>query len=344
MKTVYTDAIEEYRALRGGCGLLEHEGTGLLVASGPDAAAFVGQVSTRTVDFLLEGQSSAGLLLADDGAVLAEALIHCRAGSYLIEIWAAQAEAARAHLNTAAGEFPGVSLDDVTEAYAVFGLEGPESFGIAAHYLSFPISALAYRSFVTTTWGDGVPLLVSRTGVTGEYGYKLHVPAEHAEALLSELGAAGALPCGMDALDICRMEMRFPNLERESGGAARTPFHLGLQWMVDFDHEFTGRQALLDAWDAGLDARPVCWVAEDESGAAEPPPGNGLTLTVDGRPVGHVAHAVHSPNLGRVIGTALVDSAVAGSGLTYQLGSTQRPVRTVSAPFLVATSFGVPLA
>jgi aminomethyltransferase len=344
MKTVYTDAIEEYRTLRGGCGLLEHEGTGLLVAAGPDAAAFVGQMSTRTVDFLLEGQSSAGLLLTHDGAVLAEALIHCRAGSYLIEIWAAQAEQARAHLTAAAQEFPGVTLDDVTEAYAVFGLEGPESFGIVAGYLPFPVSSMAYRSFVTTTWGDGVPLLVSRTGVTGEYGYKLHVPAEHAEGLRAELLAAGAQPCGVDALDICRMEMRFANLEGESGGSARTPFQLGLQWMVDFDHEFVGREALLELWESGMDTLPVCWIAEDESSVADMPPGNGLALTIAGTPIGHVAHAVHSPNLGRVIGTALVDRAVAGSGLTYQLGSTERAVRTVSAPFLVATSFGVPLA
>lgn len=344
MKTVYTDAIEEYRALRGGCGLLDHEGTGLLLVAGPNAAAFVGQVSTRTVDFLLEGQSSAGLLLTDDGAVLAEALIHCRAGSYLIEIWAAQAGQARAHLAVAAQEFPGVTLDDVTEAYTVFGLEGPDSFTIAAAYLPFPISSMAYRSFVTTTWGEGVPLLVSRSGVTGEYGYKLHVPAEHAEELRTELLGAGALSCGVDAVDVCRMEMRFANLEREGGGVVRTPFHLGLQWMVDFDHDFIGRQALLDTWESGVDTLPVCWKAENESDVADLPPANGLTLTIADEVIGHVAHAVHSPRLGRVIGTALVDRSVAGSGLTYQVGATGRAVSTVSAPFLVATSFGVPLA
>jgi aminomethyltransferase len=341
MKTVYTDATEEYRALRGSCGLLDHEGTGLVMVSGPEAAAFLGRVSTRTVDFLLEGQSSSALLLTDAGAVLAEVLIHCRSGSYLMEIWPAQAPQARAHLAAVAGNFPGVTVDDVTEAYAVFGLEGPDAFRIAGGYLPFPISSMAYRSFVTASWGDGVPLLVSRTGVTGEYGYKLQVPAEHADALRTELLAAGAVACGLDAVDICRMEMRFVNLEGE-GGTALTPFHFGLQWMVDFDHEFIGREALLALWESGMDTLPVCWVAETESGT-DIPPSSGLTLTVGGTPVGQIAHAVHSPSLGRLIGTARVNQAVAGSGLSYELGTTGRTVRTVSAPFLVATSFGIPL-
>lgn len=340
MKTVYTDAAEEYRALRGGCGLLDHEGTGLVEVSGPEAAAFLGRIATRTVDFLLEGQSSSALLLTEAGAVLAEVLIHCRDGGYLVEIWPAQAPQARAHLAAQAATFPGVSTRDVTESAALIGLEGPESFRLAGSYLPFPISSMAYRSFVTTTWADGVPLLVSRTGVTGEYGYKLLVPAEHADALRAELRAAGAVACGLDALDICRMEMRFVNLEREGADAELTPFHLGLQWMVDFDHEFVGRQALLEFWEAGVDTLPVCWTAEPDADAQ---PTGGLSLTVDGTPVGRVAHAVHSPSLGKVIGTARVNRAVAGSGLTYQLGDPGRTVRTVSAPFLVATSFGIPL-
>jgi aminomethyltransferase len=342
MKTVYTDATEEYRALRGSCGLLDHEGTGLVVVSGPEAAAFLGRVSTRTVDFLLEGQSSSALLLTESGAVLAEVLIHCRGGSYLVEIWPAQAPPARAHLAAVAENFPGVTVDDLTESSAVVGLEGPDSFRIAGGYLPFPISSMAYRSFVTTSWGDGVPLLVSRTGVTGEYGYKLQIPAEHAEALRAELLAAGAVACGLDAVDICRMEMRFVNLEGEGADDALTPFHFGLQWMVDFDHEFIGRQALLALWESGMDILPVCWVAESEAGP-DLPPSSGLPLTVGGTPIGRIAHAVHSPSLGRVIGTARVDRAVAGSGLSYELGSTGRTVRTVSAPFLVATSFGIPL-
>lgn len=342
MKNVYTDSTEEYQALRGGCGLLDHDGTALMSVVGPGAATFLGEVSTRSVAFLLEGQSSSALLLTDAGTVLAELLVHCRPDGFLVEVWAAQAPAARAHLQRSATAAPGVEIIDLTDRYSVLAVEGPESFRAVAPLLPFPVSSMAYRSFVTTGW-SGTELLLSRTGVTGEYGYKLHVPAEHADALRAELLAAGAVPCGLDALDVCRMEMRFVNFERESGGRPLTPFEFGVQWMVDFGNDFAGRQALVEAWEAGTPSSPVCWVADAGADPGASTPETGLELTVDGSVVGAVAHAVYSPGLGRVIGTARVARRVAGSGLTFELGDTGRTVRTISAPFLVATSFGVPM-
>jgi aminomethyltransferase len=189
--------------------------------------------------------------------------------------------------------------------------------------------------------GEGaVPLLISRTGVTGEYGYKVQVPAEAAEAVRAQLVEAGAVEAGLDAVDACRMEMRFPNLERESAGEQVTPFDLGLQWMVDFQHDFAGKDALLERWKDGLDRLPVCWVAAE---GLTTPPGPGAPLSIEGSTVGSVAHAVWSPSLNRVIGTARVDKSVAAADVEFALGEPTHQVSTISAPFLVATSFGVPL-
>jgi aminomethyltransferase len=337
MKRVYTDTVEEYRALRGSTGLVHHEGAGLYTVSGPGAAALLGRVATRAVDFLLDGQISAVLLLRADGTVVAEALVHCRGEDYLVEVWPEQAEATGPHLAAAAADLDDVTVADVSAQFGVFGLEGPESFGIVQKFLPFPVASMAYRSFTLADHGD-MPLLVSRTGVTGEYGFKLHVPAEGAAALRAELGELGAREVGADAVDICRMETRFTNLERESAGALRTPFDLGLQWMVDLGLDFTGADALRDAQADSAARQPVCWQAAE--GVTEVP-STGTTLCAADAVVGEVSHAVFSPALNRVIGTARVDSTVAASGLEFTLGGTA--VRTVSAPFLVATSFSVPM-
>ena len=82
---------------------------------------------------------------------------------------------------------------------------------------------------------------------------------------------------------------------------------------------------------------PVCWAGE-EGVDAVPAAGAGLRRQGEGR---RVAHAVYSPTLRRVVGTALLDSQVAASGLAFKLGTTK--IQTVSAPFLVATSFGTAL-
>jgi aminomethyltransferase len=340
MKNVYTDTAEEYRALRGGAGLVDYEGAGLIEVSGPNAAAFLGDVSSRNVDFLLEGQISAALVLDEDGAILTEVLIYCRGTDYLVEIWPAQAQRARTHILAAAASFDGAEAQDVSDAYRVIGIEGPESPKIASGFLPFPISSMAYRSFVSAEWDGGGPLQLSRTGVSGEYGYKFQVPAGSADALRAGLVDAGATEVGLDAVDVCRMEMRFPNLERESAGEQITPFDIGLQWMVDFQHDFAGKDSLLERWKDGPQRLPVCFVAAE---GLSTPPASGTPLSVEGTRIGAVAHAVYSPSLDRVIGTARVEPSVASSGVDYALGDGAHPVSTISAPFLVATSFGVPL-
>jgi aminomethyltransferase len=339
MENAYTDTAEEYHALRNSTGLLDYDGAGLIRVSGPGAAAFLGDVSSRNVDFLLEGQISAALVLDENGAVRTEVLVYCCGTDYLVEIWPSQAERGREHLLRAAQRYDDAEAEDLSERFRVFGVEGPESPWLAQRFLPFPISSMAYRSFVTADW-HGVALQLSRTGVSGEYGYKLHVPVEAADELRMELVEAGATECGVDAVDVCRMEMCFPNLELEAAGEKVTPFDLGLQWMVDFQHDFAGKDALVQRWKEGPSRLPVRWVAD---GSLATPPAAGAPLAVEGTEIGRVAHAVWSPTLQRVIGTARVHPAVASAGLEFSLGASAHPVTTVSAPFLAATSFGVPL-
>lgn len=335
MKTMYTDVSDEYRALRERSGLIDYEGALVARVTGAGAAAFLAERTTRVTDFLLEGQISPALVLDARGTVVGEVLIHCDGTEYIIEGWPGQSAAVRDHLASAAAAQDDVDYVDESGSVHVLGLEGPESFRLVQAYLSFPVASMAYNSFVIERWRDG-PLLISRTGVSGEYGFKLHVPPAGGTALRAELLAAGAQACGREALDVCRMEMRFVNLEREGAGGV-DPFDVGLQWMVDFHHEFTGRTALLARWEEKLRRLPVCWTALER---IDPQEVAGASLTVEGQPVGEVTHAVLSPGLGRVIGTARVEPDVAASGVTLTLG-TETPVSTVSAPFLVASSFQV---
>lgn len=332
-----TEPTDQYQVLRQATGLIDYAGAGLFTCGGPAAAAFLGRVATRSVDFLLEGQISTALLLNGDGTVLAEVLIHCRGTEYLLEVWPSQAEAVRDYLSAAAADTADVTFADVSADYRVFGIEGPECPKVIQKLLPFSVASMAYRSFVTVDHDGDATLLISRTGVTGEYGYKVHAPDEAAGSVRQELESLGAQECGRDALDICRMETRFVNLEREGAGGL-TPFEYGLQWMVDMNGDFVGRDALLAHWRDGVTRTPVCWVG-DQGGTAVP--AAGAPVTIGGEEIGTVAYAVYSPSLGRTIGTARVEPRVAASGLELTVDATA--VRTVSAPFLVATSFGVPL-
>ncbi|MFE0257693.1 glycine cleavage T C-terminal barrel domain-containing protein [Streptomyces sp. NPDC059010] len=338
MKSSCTTTDEEYAALRHDVGLIHYDGAGLLRVTGPDATAYLGRVGTRSVDFLLEGQSTSSLLLREDGSIVAETLIHCRGADYLVEIWPAQASEAVPHLLAAAGGFPDVTAEDISARHTVLAVEGPSSFRIAQKYLDFPIASLAYRSCAAVEWGGGT-MTLSRTGLTGEYGYKFIVPSGAADRLRAELLAAGAVECGKDALDICRMEVRFASLEHEHAGGPVTPFDVGLQWMLDARQDFVGRDALEERRQQEHRS-PVCWVAD---ASLESAPAHGAVMAVSDAEVGSVTHCVWSPSLSRFIGTAVVEHGVAASGQDFQLAGTGTVVRTISAPFLTATSLDVAL-
>jgi aminomethyltransferase len=329
----------EYQAIRTGCGLVDHAGTGVLRVTGTGATAFISRICSRSADFLLEGQVLPALILDDEGTLLAEVLVLCEEDGFRIEVWPDLADAARGRLVSAAVDEPQVVVEDLSAGTRVLAVEGPKAPGIAQQFLPFPTSTMAYPSFVAVQW-QGIPLLISRTGVSGEYGFKFHIAVEQAGKLTAALQESGAVPVGRAALDVCRMEVRFANLERESGPGPLTPFAVGLQWMVDFGHDFLGRDALLQRRESEDTTRLVCWQAGDD-GSDVPEPGT--PLTIEGNTVGRVRHAVFSPGLSRVIGVADVESDLAASGLDMAIGEQAQPVRTISSPFLVATSLSVPI-
>lgn len=320
-----------YHALRQRAGLIEYPAAGLYHLTGPGASGLIAATCTRDVDFLLEGRSQQSLVLEESGSIVSDVLVHGLSEGYLIQVWPDQAATVGARLAEAGYGTDDVTITDRSDELTVLGVEGPRSYAVVGQYLDFPISSLAFMSSTVTTFADR-PLTIVRTGVTGEFGYVLLVPSESVAALRADLIVRGAEPVSRDAVDICRMEMRFPNLEAEIPFAGATPFHVGLQWMVDFSGEFVGKKALLA--EESRPMRPVCWQGEPGERVA---PSAGTAVEVADASIGTVLHAVYSPMLERCIGLALVDTDCAAVGLTLRIANA--PAETVSAPFLVATSF-----
>jgi aminomethyltransferase len=328
--------LSPYEAIRTAAAVIDYSGAGLFELTGRGAGALVSQVSTRSVDFLLEGQSQQALVLDDDGRIVSDVVVHGLGDGFLLQVWPDQAPAVRSRLQAAVADPEAeATLTDASTTKFLIGVEGPTSFGLVGDYVDFPISSLAYQSSTATTW-RGHDLLVGRTGVTGEYGYSIVGPVEVAAELIADLVERGAALATRPAVDVCRMEMRFPNLEAEIPSGGATPFDLGLQWMVDFDNEFVGKDALLAAGERTT--LPVCWQGPVGDRTVPAP---GTPVDVSDATVGSVLHAVYSPTLDRSVGTALVQSGCAAAGLCFTIGTGDggTEVESVSAPFLIATSF-----
>ena len=133
-----------------------------------------------------------------------------------------------------------------------------------------------------------------------------------AYAHVSDLETRGAVMTSREAVDVCRMEMRFPNIEREIT-TQQSPAEVGLQWMVDREAEGLGIDAL--AAPGEVERTTVCWEGAAGSTAV---PDAGTPVQVADDSIGEVVSAVRSPRCDRVVGTALVrvDCAAPGLDLT----------------------------
>lgn len=326
-------AFAGYQAIRRGAGLIHHDGIGLTFVGGQDAAAVIATLTSRNVDFLLDGQSQQSLVLRDDGTVVADVVVYGVAGGYLLQV----PDFGRSEVTdllTRDTANASVEVVDQTDERAVIAVEGPTSYRLIGPLLDFPISSLSYQASSPGSW-QGREVLVTRTGVTGEYGYTVMIATDAAQAFIDDLLAAGAVAVNSTDLGMAMMEMRFPRLSHEIDRVPRTPFELGLQWMVDFQSEARGVASLRAPQTS---PRPVCW--SGPVGCADVPAPGTVVRAADAE-LGEVLHAVWSPGLGQVIGTAAVSPECSVPGLQLRIGDLQ--VVTVSAPFLVATSFRTPM-
>ncbi|MFN0057817.1 MAG: aminomethyltransferase family protein [Planctomycetota bacterium] len=159
-----------------------------------------------------------------------------------------------------------VAIEDVSQQFGALAVQGPESRALLATLTAADLAQLRYYRFVEAEVGD-VPVMISRTGYTGDLGFELWVRAERAPELWDRVCAAGSSyglqPAGIWALDLARIEAGLIMLDVDYTPAPRalndqqlsTPFELGLGRWVDFAKgPFTGRRALL-----AEDARGPAW-------------------------------------------------------------------------------------
>ena len=249
----YEDVELEYFAVRNATGVFDLTPMTKYRIGGPDAAAFLNRLMTRDVGRIRPGRVGYTVWCNDAGMVLDDGtLFHLSPGDYRL---CAQERCLDWLLASALGLE--VAIVDETAEVAALAVQGPTScaalraMGLDGLETLKPFGLRHYPF-------DGGELMVSRTGFTGDLGYEVWIAPAHAETLWDALFAAGRnhliRPMGNAALELARIEAGFiqagadfvPAEQVVRHGRARSPFELGLDWLVDFDKgHFTGRGALL---------------------------------------------------------------------------------------------------
>jgi aminomethyltransferase len=334
-----TGPLEEHHTTRRAAGLFDIDHMGQIEIGGPDAVAFVNHVLTYDVRRLKPFRAHYTLLCYQDGGTADDPIVYRLADrsdqpTFWLAVNAANTAKDLAWLRAQATGFD-VDVRDLSDVTCMFALQGPLAAAIMARVVGHALDTMPRFGAATATLPGDVPLLLSRTGYTGEDGFELFLPVEHAghvwEAILDAGAADGVKPIGLAARDSLRFEACMPLYGHELG-PQRTPIEAGLHFGVSLGKDFIGRDALLKQELEG----PAVTLAGFEM-AENGVPRHGYSVTHDGDVVGAVTSGMFSPTTGRYLGMAYLPANLAAIDTRIEIVIHGRPrqARVVERPFYV---------
>jgi aminomethyltransferase len=323
--------LAEHQAVRNAAGLFDIDHMGQVELSGPDAEIFLQYVQVWDIEAMQPYTAHYSLLLYGDATIVDDIFLYRLPGRWLIVVNAANRLKDLAWLQSQALGFD-IELVDRSDELCMLALQGPLAEEILQRLTPTSLATVATRTAVEVTL-DGAPALAGRTGYTGEDGFELYFPATAAPALWSALMDAGQpdglLPCGLAARDSLRFEACMPLYGHELN-AQTNPLEARLGWVISWDKEFVGREALLKV---KLE-RPTRLLVGFEM-VDRAVPREGYEICVNGRVVGHVTSGMKSPTLDRFLGLGYVPAPhnALGTELEILVRSQPKRARIVKRPF-----------
>ncbi len=307
--------IAEVRAVRTGAGLFDVSHMGRAYISGPSATDFLDWALTGSAATLPVGRARYCMICNERGGVIDDTIFYRLAEDrYLLIPNAGNRHRVLDWFGRVIGQrFPGgVSIDDQTVQTTLLACQGPAALRMAAALCEDGL--LDLRPFA---WTEarlcGAPVLVGRTGYTGEDGVEVLAPALAAPAIWQAFTGAGAVPCGLGARDVLRMEAGLP-LHGHELDESTTPVEAQLERFVDFGKDFAGRDALLRQKENGAQFMLVGLQMPGRSA-----PRATYALTVLGTPAGQVTSGCYSPTLDTSLGMGYVFPEYSHPGTVLEL-------------------------
>jgi aminomethyltransferase len=331
MPVSYRGILEEHRAVRSAAGLFDVSHMGEIELLGPHAAAACQRLTSNDVRRLANGHVQYTILCREDGGVVDDVTLYrLNDQRFFFCVNASNIAKDLAWIREHAGP---ATVVDRSEATGLIALQGPAAGAILQGMTPLPLAKLKSFRFGRSEVA-GIPVLVSRTGYTGEDGFELFVDAPHAPALwqaLMDAGRpAGIAPIGLGARDTLRLEAALALYGHELDDQT-SPLAAGLGRWVQLDGEdFIGRSALLHEQEAGIPRRLVGLALRGQGIARQ-----GYPVVHEGAPIGIVTSGTLSPTLGTAVALAYVATslAVPGTSLAVEIRGRAVPAEVVPTPF-----------
>ncbi|MEW1975324.1 glycine cleavage system aminomethyltransferase GcvT [Microbacterium profundi] len=362
MPVRYTSDLAEHHAVRQAAGLFDISHMAEFLVAGDFAAEFLDYSLAGRLSTMAIGKAKYSLVLAEDGGIIDDVIVYRLADDrFLVIANAGNRGFVDAAFASRVRSFPsrierdlhpraegedrsfagflgdrGVDVDDVSDTYALLAVQGPASEAIAAATAGITDVSIPWADQKYYAWADafflGAPLLIARTGYTGEDGFELLVRSEDAVALWDAVLAAGEthgiVPAGLAARDTLRLEAGMPLYGHELSREIK-PAQAGLGRVVASDKtDFIGKDAVAPAEDAPV----LVGLAAEGKRAGR---AGYAVVAGDGTVLGEITSGALSPTLGHPIAMAYIDpaSAETGTAVFLDVRGTKIPATVTALPF-----------
>jgi aminomethyltransferase len=312
---LFTTAADEHRAVRERVGLLDWSSTGEFEVRGPDALAVIQGLIANDASTMPVNRVLYTSILQEDGGIMSDITVY-RLGEdhyMLMTAWGSDAANERPEYDLLQEACQGrnATAFDASPGTGLLALQGPNSRKMLGQLTGADLQSLSYMWALPAELA-GARALISRTGYTGELGYEILVPVEHAhdvwQALMEAGERYGLALCGLRVAFGLRIEKGYVMRFDFAGG--RTPYEVGLGWTVKLGKgDFVGRKALVRRKEAGFDEKLVSLALQDQY-----VPSTGDPILCDGKEVGEVTSAAYGYTVRSPIALGYLPAALAQVG------------------------------
>ncbi|MDP6102879.1 MAG: glycine cleavage system aminomethyltransferase GcvT [Dehalococcoidia bacterium] len=302
MPVWYSGILAEARAVRSRAGIFDVSHMGRVEITGADAAQFLHCLVTADMVNMPPGRARYTLICNETGGIIDDTIVYrLTEERFLLIPNASNADEVLTWLNQWKGRWAmQVEVSVLTQKTALIALQGPQAKEILQTVCSVDLSNV--RPFRCVEGQvSGVLSIICRTGYTGEDGFEIVLPSEDAPLVWLGFEEMGAVPCGLGARDVLRLEAGLL-LHGSDMDSSVTPLEAGLERHVNWDQgAFIGMPAIRERKSNGL-SRTLVGFRLLERGV----PRHGQAILNGQEPIGNVTSGTHSPTLDRGIGLGYV--------------------------------------
>ena len=331
----FGDAEAEHVATRTACNIWDESPLRKWDMRGKDALALADLLFTNDMAALELGQVRYGAICDEDGKMIMDGTIFYLSEGHCFSITSYDSDLDWFR-KVASDHGLEVELKDVTDEMPHLQVQGPKARDVLGPITEgTDIQSLRYFRFISEGVSvGGVPVMLSRTGYSGELGFELYCKPEDASELWRAVIAAGEphglRPIGLSAIETLRIEsgLLFPDIDYFPHKT--DPFEVRLDNVIKLDtgNDFVGRDALTRIASEGT-ARLLTTLRIE----GDEVPEYGADVIVDGEDAGIVRSPCTSPTFDEVIAMASIDRALVADGQRVEVALGDGAVGATVAPF-----------